>query len=197
MALPKLALEHLFDRIAAETLERVPPTLPSTTPPISCVFGWREPTKQTNQGPSGASRVVVQPGDQTGKLGTLDGAKLPGRNPPTVATLVELATIYLWAVDATDKSELGQYRAARRLHDLVVPIVARNFRGRWKLMSASWVRPELERRFGAELALVIALETVIPDGCSSFMTVDDSAADHDFTRRRRGLGIGSGGAAPA
>ena len=34
-------------------------------------------------------------------------------------------------------------------------------------------------------------------GCSSFMTVDDSAADHDFTRRRRGLGIGSGGAAPA
>ncbi len=37
----------------------------------------------------------------------------------------------------------------------------------------------------------------IDDGCSSFMTVDDSAADHDFTRRRRGLGIGSGGAAPA
>ncbi len=38
---------------------------------------------------------------------------------------------------------------------------------------------------------------VFHDGCSSFMTVDDSAADHDFTRRRRGLGIGSGGAAPA
>ncbi len=40
-------------------------------------------------------------------------------------------------------------------------------------------------------------ECLFFNGCSSFMTVDDSAADHDFTRRRRGLGIGSGGAAPA
>jgi len=159
----KLAVEHLFERIVAETLERVPPTAPETEPPIRCVFGWREATRQTNAGPGGAARVVVQPGDPAGKLGSLEGAKSPGRNPLPIATLVELVTIYLWAVDRDDRSELAQYRAARRLHDLVVPIVIRTFRGRWKLVAAEWVRPELERRFGAELRLVVAVEALVPD----------------------------------
>jgi hypothetical protein len=163
MAAPTLALEYLFQRLQAETLERRPPTPPNLTPPISCVFGWREPSKQTNTGPGGAARVVLQPGDPSGKIGSLEGAKLPGRNPAPVATLVELATLYLWAVDPTDRTELGQYRAARRLHDLVVPIVIRSFRGRWKQLDATWVRPELEQRFGAELAIVIAVEAMIPD----------------------------------
>lgn len=159
----KLAVEHLFERIVAETVARVPPANEDDPPPIACVFGWREPAKQINAGPAGAARVVLQPGDPSGKLGSLEGAKLPGRNPLPVATLVELATLYLWAVDSSDRSDLAQYRAARRLHDLVVPILLRNFRGRWKLLAADWVRPELERPYGAELRLVIAVEALIAD----------------------------------
>lgn len=152
----KLALEHLFERIVAETAERVP-----VNPP-SCVFGWREAVKQSNQGSGGAARVVLQPGDPTGKVGDLGGAKGPGRNPPPVATMVELATLFLWAVDLTDTSDMGQWRAARRLHDLVLPILIRTFQGRWKQLSKEWMRPELERRFGAEMKVVISVEAMVP-----------------------------------
>lgn len=158
-----LALEYLYGRIVAETLERVPSVAPATAPPISCVFGWRQAVQQSNQGPAGAARVVVQPGDATGKMGSLDGAKIPGRNPPPLATLNELATLFLWAVDKSDTSDLAQFRAARRLHDLVVPIVIRNFRGRWKLVSNQWLRSDLERAYGAEMQLVIAVEAMVPD----------------------------------
>lgn len=159
----KLALEHLFERIVAETLERVPPADVGDPPPVACHFGWRESSMQDNQGVAGAARVVLQPGDVTGKVGDLVGAKLPGRNPPPLATMPELATLFLWAQDPDDDTELGQWRATRRLHDLVMPIVIRNFRGRWKQLSKEWVKPTLERRFGAELRIVISVESMIPD----------------------------------
>lgn len=152
-----LALEYLYQQIVDGTAERLPAASPSV------VFGWREPVKKDNQGPGGANRVVVQPGDAGGKVGDLEGAKLPGRNPPPIATMIEVATIWMWAQDPNDSSELGQWRAARRLHDVVVPIIIRTFRGRWKQLSKVWVRPELERRFGAEMQMVIALEAMIPD----------------------------------
>jgi hypothetical protein len=157
------ALEHLFNRIVAETLLYVPPADPLDPPPIACAFGWRAPATQINQGPAGAARVILSPGDPTGKIGSTDGADSPGRNPRPIATLHEIATLYLWARDATDASDLAQWRAARRLHDVVFPIIHRNFKGRWKELSKAWLRPELERRFGAELQIVIAVEAMIPD----------------------------------
>lgn len=153
----KLALEHLFERIVAETAERLPDA------PPSCVFGWREAAMQINQAPAGAARIVLAPGDATGKVGDLASAKLPGRNPAPLATMVELATLNLWAYDPSDPSELAQWRAARRLHDLVIPIVIRNFGGCWKQVSKQWLRPEVENPFGAELQVVIAVEALIPD----------------------------------
>jgi len=151
-----LALEHLYNRIVARTAERDAST--------ACVFGWREAPKQTNQGSGEANRVVLQPGDPNGKVGELTGAKLPGRNPPPIATLIEIATLFMWGYDGTDPtSDLLQYRAARRLHDIVIPIVIRTFRGHWKQVSSTWMKPETEQRFGAELQVVIAVEAMIPD----------------------------------
>ena len=153
-----LALEDLFAKVQAGLHLRVPAP---HTPQV--VFGWREAPKQINQGPNGASRVVIQPGDASGKLGTLGPGKLPGKNPDSLATLFELATLWLWAWDSSDSSDLAQWRAVRRLHDLVMPIILREYRGRWAQMSADYQRPELERRFGAELQIVIAVEAVVPD----------------------------------
>lgn len=152
-----LALDYLFDRLTSETAERLDPA------PV-VAMGWRQPTYQVNQGPSGAGRVLLVPGDPGGKVGDLISAKRPQRDPAPVATLVELATLYLWAYDGTDPSDARlQWRAARRLHDVVVPIVIRAFRGRWKLVSNQWLRSDLERPFGAELQLVIAVEAMLPD----------------------------------
>ncbi len=152
-----LALEQLLIEVQAGVALRVP------VDPPAIVFGWRQAPQQINQGSTGASRIVISPGDKAGKIGAYSGAKLPGRNPNPLATLGELATIYLWAVDAVDVTDLGQYRVARRLHDLVVPILIRKFKGRWALVSSEWLRPELERKYGAEMALTITVEAYVPD----------------------------------
>ncbi len=156
-------MEHLFERLVAETLEYVPPADVDDPAPIKCVFGWREPNQQVNQGPAGAARVVLSPGDDSGKVGSSEPAKLPGRNPKSVATMAELVTLYLWAHDPVEKTDLGQWRACRRLHDVVMPIVIRTFTTRQKEISKTWVRPDLERRFGAEMRVVLAVEAMIPD----------------------------------
>jgi len=152
-----LALDYLFDRLESETADRLDPV-------PAVVFGWREAPKQVNQGTGRANRIVLSPGDPGGKVGDLEGGKLPGRNPNSLATMVELATLYLWAYDATAATDARkQWRACRRLHDVVLPICIRAFRGRWKQLSKSWIRSELERPFGAEMQVVFAVESMVPD----------------------------------
>jgi hypothetical protein len=151
-----LALDLLFDRIVAGVAQRLEPA-------PNCVFGWNESTKQINQGTGGGNRIVLQPGDASGKVGDLDSAKLPGRDPPPVATMVELATIFLWSYDPSASDQRTQWRACRRLHDVVIPICIRTFRGRWKQLSKTWLRTDLERSFGAEMQIVFAVEAMIPD----------------------------------
>lgn len=153
----KLALEHLFERLAADVALRL-------DPPPECSFGWREDWKQINQGTGGANRIVMLPGDPGGKVGDLQKPSGPGRNPNPLAAMAELATILLWAYDATDPtSALLQWRAARRLHDVVIASCIRTYRGRWKQVGKQWVRPELERPFGAEMQIVFAVEAMVPD----------------------------------
>jgi hypothetical protein len=152
-----LALSFLFARLQSETAARLDPA-------PSVVFGWRQQIAQNNQGSGGGNRVVLQPGDPSGKIGDLGGAKLPGRNPPPIATLTEIATLYIWGFDPSDRSNtLLQWTAARRLHDVVVAVCLRAFRGRWKALSNTWLRSDLTQPMGAELELVFAVEAMVPD----------------------------------
>lgn len=152
-----LSLDYLFDRIVTQSAERLDPA-------PACFFGWREPGKQLNQGTGGANRILLVPGDPGGKVGDIEGGKRPGRDPNGLATMVEVATLYLWSYDATDPTDARlQWRAARRLHDVVIPLCIRAFRGRWKQMAKTWLRSDLERPFGAEMQVVFAVESMIPD----------------------------------
>src|SRR5262249_31903901 len=110
-------------------------------------------------------RVLLVPGDPGGKVDAgLLGGKNPGRDPNGVATMIELATLYLWSVDLSSATDAHvQWRACRRLHDVVIPICIRGFRGRWKQLSKTWIKPETERPFGAEMQIVFAVEAMIPD----------------------------------
>ncbi len=179
----KLALDHLYERIVAETAERLDPV------PV-CVFGWREAPKQVNQGAGGANRVVLEPGSN-GKVGDYAPAKLPGRNPNPLATLVELATLFLWGFDGTDPTDARlQYIAARRLHDVVIPICIRTFRGRWKASGPEWLKPEAARPYGAEMKVLFAVEAMVPDD------LVPEAPGGTVTSVRTSMSVNGGDAAP-
>ncbi len=152
----QLALDAVYDVLVTESADRLDPA-----PAVH--FGWREAPKQVNQGAGGANRIVLQPGDPSGKVGDLSGGKMPGRNPPPVATLAEIGTLYLWAVDLSDSTDARkQWIATRRLFDVVIASLQRNFTGRWKILSNKWIRTDLERPFGAEIELVFAVEAYVP-----------------------------------
>lgn len=141
------------------------------------VFGKREPTKQVNQGVGRANRVVFVPGDPSGKAGTYEGAKIHRRGfggghkaSKSLLTFKELATVYCWAVDATDSATLNdenkQYDAARLLHDQVVRAIYRSpnmGHGTFKLSSPTWFQDKVERRYGAEIMFLLEIEAMIPD----------------------------------
>ena len=152
-----LALDYLHTTLADECALRLDPA-------PSVVFGWREAPKQVNQGVLGANRVVVSPGDPTGKMGDFMSAKLPGRAPRPLATMGELVTLYLWAFDGSDPTDAkAQWAAARRLHDVVFGVLIRTFQGRFKQVSKQWLNVDRERAFGAEIEAVIMVEAMIPD----------------------------------
>jgi hypothetical protein len=155
-----LALEHLYHKLQGGLALRL-------IPAPSVAFGWKEATKQVNQGPGGGYRVVLQPGDPNGKVGDVEGARLPGRLPDTpLASMIEQATLFIWGYDASDPSELAQWRAVRRLHDVVLAILIRTFRGRWRQIAKTFINSDLERRLGAEMQMTIAVEAMIPDDLS-------------------------------
>jgi len=158
-----LALPLLVERV--ETLF----TADGTT--ANVVFGWREVAKQINQGTGRANRVVFEPGDSLA-LGDIGGANQPGRNPRPIATLSELSTVYVWAVDATaPNDELKQYTAARLLFDAVVRAIHNCAAGHatlgarigYRITKPRWVRDNPERTFGAEIAFTLAVDSMIPD----------------------------------
>jgi hypothetical protein len=161
-ALPQLYLD-IKARFAADGLG------------ASVVFGWREPTKRTNQGTGRALRVCIVPGVK-GKAGQYAPARNPGRVLPdgperSLRTFLELAEVYCWGCDNTSPAlasdELAQYEAARRLHDAVVRAIYLSpnvGHGAFKISDPSWVIENVnERRFGAELKFTLEVQALIPD----------------------------------
>jgi hypothetical protein len=114
-------------------------------------FGVREPTKQINQGPGRANRVVFSPGDESGALGAYDAPVKPGRNPRSLWDWVLVARVYVWAYDPSDAhDESVQWDAVTELHDCVVEAIHSYTAGFYKL-SAPRRLGLIEKRFGEEV----------------------------------------------
>lgn len=168
-----LALEKLHDDVANVlmldgTFGDVAP-LPPLTSSLSWraqPFGWREPGRQRE-----AATIVWVPGDDKGgNLGELDAPKYPGRLDPgrPLGTLVELFTVYVSAFDETDpENERAQYHAARLLYDAWWRAVYLSAHGTVRVVSQGWVvgspAPRAERRHGAAIRVVGAIQAMIPD----------------------------------
>lgn len=167
-----LALENLYNEVVARF------ELEGTNVPN--VFGWREPTKKDNPGPA---RICWVPGDESGNTGAILPPRSPGRNPRPLATLDELCTIIIYASDQSQgENEMLQYRAVRLLYDAWYRAAHLAVHGTWRIVSNRWNTSKNERRHGAELRLVIAVQAMIPDAAHKTAPVDAQAeiAVHDL-----------------
>lgn len=158
-----LALLILFDAVVARFAAEVPVTDPPTVP-VPNVFGSRRPSEQMRT----AARIAWVPGnDQGGDLGALTSAQRPGRDPRPLATLAELATVYVEAYDITaPSSERAQYEATRLLFDAwwrAVHLAAHSRIGRVVAVSARWQNDRKVAQRGACIRVVIQVDAMIPD----------------------------------
>lgn len=163
-----LALEKLFDDVNAQFL--------ADSSNVAMTFGWREPVRQTEP----FRRVVWVPGDPSGSLGDLGGARYPFQDPEVsgrpLQNLAELFTCYISASDDTDPTnERKQYHATRLLYDAWVRAVWLSAHGTYVIRSSAWVTDKNERRFGATIRVVGAIMAKIPDEPLTGAPVDTAA----------------------
>lgn len=167
-----LALEKLYtDCVARFGSEG---TFGNTPTPLAAAqaanpFGWRETARQGG----GVNRIVWVPGDDAqGNLGPLLPPRYPGRVDPgrPLGTLDELFTCYISAADVSvpQTNELAQWKATRLLYDAWYRAVYLAAHGTFHLHAHSYVvstkaGPKAERRFGATIRVVGAIQAMIPD----------------------------------
>lgn len=141
-----------------------------TTPPTQ-VFGWRERAKRT-----GKLRIVWIPGND-GDVGELGSARQPGRNARSLATLGELFVVDIEAQDpASPEDERAQYIAARLLFDAWFRAAYHAGRDNLTIKSVKWVDGKNERRFGATLRVVGAIQAMVPDAPYAVAPVDTTGS---------------------
>lgn len=156
-------------------------------PAVPIDFGWREPTKHI--GGDASDRVCFTPGDQAGSLGDDYPPKYPGRIPRSIGTLHELVLITIRGYDPQQpENELAQYVAARTLYDDVRRAIYLSAHGTFSVAAQNWVIDKKERRQGATIQLIVALEAMIADQDDESTTealvgaeIDASVLDHTQT----------------
>lgn len=117
----------------------------------SVVFGEREPARQDNQGPAGASRIVFVPceGDAIGDV-------QPGQEG-NIGRLQAKAVVYVWAHDPDDpEDEAAQYIATRALFGALYVFLWQASAGTIQFGRVTRVKM-LERLVGAEWRFAITL----------------------------------------
>jgi hypothetical protein len=155
-----LALEQLYDAVVARF------TADGTV--ATSAFGWREPARQT---PPPSCRWY--PGDPSGSLGELGAPKQPGRMPRSLGTLGERFTVVIASHDATaPDDERKQYKATRLLFDDWWRAVYLAAYGTVRVVSARWVIEKVERRYGATIEVVCAIEAMLPDAAQATAPTD-------------------------
>lgn len=129
-------------------------------PVVSQCFGWREPSRAKIS----ESRIVWIPGDPRGVVGALGPAAKIDSPYRTLATLAELFTVELGAVDpSAPENERAQYHATRVLFDAWFRAAHHALPGRIQIQAMEWETRRTERRYGALLRVVVAVDAVIPD----------------------------------
>lgn len=159
-----LALELLYEDVVAR--------FESEGATMEQPFGWREPQRRL-----AGRRIVWVPGDDS-DVGEISTPTKPGRNPRPLYTLDELCTIYVEAYDQEQpENERAQWRACRLLLDDVLRALYLSAHTRVSMRGARWVTNDKnERRAGAAVRLVIAIESMVPDA-----DVDTSTANSTTT----------------
>lgn len=129
-------------------------------------FGDREHTKQINQGPGRANRVVFAAGDDAGNLGTYGPAeqfppshkRLP-KPPRTLWTLKLNVRIYIWAYDGdAPRDELRQFVACSELHDWTIDAIHHIHSGFYKMIQTKRVGNVIEQKFGYEMMSLVSID---------------------------------------
>ncbi len=160
-----LSLERLFDAVAERFSD--------DGTAADNHLGWREPAKS----PTGP-RITWAPGDPAGNLGELGGAVSPGRVPRPLATLNELVTVELQAVDVSAReNERAQYHAARVLFDAWYRAVYLAAHGTFTVRSVAWMRDRTVRVYGACIRCVLELQSAVLDEPAGISAPTDTGAD--------------------
>lgn len=159
-------------------------------------LGWRERTKQTNQGAGRANRVVFQPSDDSGDGGEIVSPSQPGDrviNDPSAArpfvgkvrALTDwkrLVIVSVWAWDESAPNDEGaQIAATESLFEWVQRGVQRAAfaSARWGKMR--WTVDPTERLFGRELLAQLTLQHPIYDEPSETAYPETVAIDRVIT----------------
>jgi len=129
----------------------------------SLCFGEKEATKQINQGPGRANRVIFIPGDRGFRQGMVGPAKYPGNNPRSLNTLKEAFRVQVWAVNPTNSSERAQYEAVRLLQDDVIRIMEKCDPGGLRVLQSRYMRETVECNFGMMIEMQCEIDAMIPD----------------------------------
>jgi hypothetical protein len=161
-----LAIPRLFDAVVARFL------VDGTNTPN--VFGWREPAQQMRA----TSRIAWVPGDEAGGMGDVGPAKYPGESaagPRSLATLNERVTVIINGYDSTNpEDERAQYIATRLLYDAWFRAVYLSGFGTFSVVSNEWLTKTKERRHGAAIRVVLAVQAKIPDEAHPAVLADTS-----------------------
>lgn len=146
---------------------------------IPNLFGWRKPASKEETGP----RIVWVPGDPNGAIGVLSTRKgQPGLggdagNPRILGTLGELFTLYVISADPTDpENERKQYAAARELFNAWWRAAFLAANATLKPIALNWIVDKKERRHGAAMRCVFAIDAPIPDQTLEVVPADAHAA---------------------
>lgn len=165
-------IETLFDAVSARFALEGPAVVQS--------FGWREPARAKISD----LRIVWIPGDPRGVVGVLGPAAKIDSPYRSLATLAELFTVELGAVDpSAPEDERRQYHATRVLFDLWFRAAHHALPGRIQIQAMEWDTRRSERRYGALLRVVVAVDAVIPDAPpSTWDELLSLTSDTDGTR---------------
>ncbi len=160
----RFALTALFDAVVSQ--------FATDGTSVPNIFGWREQAKHLTAAP----RITWQPGDEKGDMGPFLPARNPGRNPRPLATLGELCTIDITGYDATaPEDERKQYEATRLLFDAWHRAVYLAAFGTYELQSTTWDFSKKERRHGATIRVVLAVQAMLPDAAVEIAPTDTHA----------------------
>lgn len=143
------------------------------------VFGWREVDRYDRDLPG----VVWTPGDESGSLGELGGARNPGQDVRPLANLGELFTVHFVAFDPREpESELAQYRCARMLYEIWYVAMYGAACGTFRVRSQKWVRGQTTiRSFGAVLRAVVEVQAPLVEALPDEPLVGEAYAGQSDT----------------